>query len=162
MNTVRNCTLVFLIKRSEREVSDICLAMKKRGFGAGRWNGAGGKVEKGESIEEAAIREAREEIGVELREISKIGELMFNFSHNPAFDMLVHAYFCEAWSGEPIESEEMRPSWFARSEIPFATMWPDDEFWVPYVLEGKRVKAQFTFGENDVIHKNDVQLVENF
>ena len=136
--------------------------MKKRGFGAGRWNGTGGKVEKGETIEAAAIREAKEEIGVDLHEISKIGELMFYFSHNPAWDMHVHAYLCEKWSGEPAESEEMRSQWFERSEIPFASMWPDDTFWIPHALEGKRVKANFTFGENDVIHAKDVMLVTNF
>lgn len=162
MKPVRNCTLVFLIEREGDEVNRICLAMKKRGFGAGRWNGAGGKVENGETIEEAAIREAKEEIGVDPHEISKIGELLFNFSHNPAWDMLVHAYLCEKWDGEPTESEEMRPQWFSVQEIPFKTMWPDDEFWVPLVLGGKLVKAHFVFGEKDVIRKNDVQLVENF
>ncbi len=161
MSTVRNCTLVFLIKRQGGVITHICLAMKKRGFGAGKWNGAGGKVEKGETIEEAAVREAKEEIGVDLHGISKIGELMFYFSHNPAWDMLVHAYFCEKWSGEPLESEEMRPEWFPVSEIPFASMWPDDEFWIPHVLKGEKVKASFTFSENDVIHAKDVQLVEN-
>jgi 8-oxo-dGTP pyrophosphatase MutT (NUDIX family) len=162
MNPVRDCTLVFLIRREGVEIKDICLAMKKRGFGAGRWNGTGGKVEKGETIEAAAIREAKEEIGVDLREISKIGELLFSFSHNPAWDMLVHAYFCESWNGELTESEEMRPQWFLVPEIPFATMWPDDPFWLPHALAGKRVKARFVFGENDVIHKNHVQLVDNF
>jgi 8-oxo-dGTP pyrophosphatase MutT (NUDIX family) len=162
MSPLRNCTLVFLIQREGEKVSHICLAMKKRGFGAGKWNGAGGKVEQGEDIEAAAIREAKEEIGVDLHQISKIGELSFYFSHNPAWDMLVHAYFCESWSSEPAESEEMRPQWFPVSEIPFDSMWADDQFWVPHVLEGKRVKADFTFGENDVIHEKDVRLVQSF
>jgi mutator protein MutT len=134
--------------------------MKKRGFGAGRWNGAGGKVEKGETIEAAARRETKEEIGVEPHELVKAGELMFNFSHNPSWDMLVHAYLCELWEGTPHESEEMHPKWFARTEIPFDTMWPDDEFWLPQVLEGKKVKAQFTFAENDTIEAQGVRIVK--
>ena len=64
MISLRNSTLVFLIKKNNGSITDICLAMKKRGFGKGRWNGVGGKVEAGETIEAAAMREAREEIGV--------------------------------------------------------------------------------------------------
>jgi hypothetical protein len=48
---MRNATLLFLIKKSGDQISEICLAMKKRGFGVGRWNGAGGKVSQGETIE---------------------------------------------------------------------------------------------------------------
>jgi 8-oxo-dGTP diphosphatase/2-hydroxy-dATP diphosphatase len=51
---MRNATLVFLINRNENK---ICLGMKKRGFGASRWNGFGGKVNEEEEIEDAAIRE---------------------------------------------------------------------------------------------------------
>lgn len=52
-------TLLFLIKDDH-----VLLAMKKRGFGAGNWNGVGGKIEAGESIEQALVRECQEEIGV--------------------------------------------------------------------------------------------------
>ncbi len=41
---MRDCTLLFLIKKNDGVITDVCLAMKKRGFGAGRWNGVGGKV----------------------------------------------------------------------------------------------------------------------
>jgi len=101
---MRNATLLFLIKKTGNEILEICLAMKKRGFGAGRWNGAGGKVSDGETIEEATRREALEEIGVSIGEISKIAELSFTFPHNPAFDQNVHTYFCSQWSGEKIKA----------------------------------------------------------
>lgn len=55
----------------------ILLGMKKRGFGAGRWNGFGGKLEQGESIEEAAKREFLEEAGITVGEIDKRGVLEF-------------------------------------------------------------------------------------
>ena len=54
-------TLIILKKDDE-----ILLGLKKRGFGKGRLNGVGGKLEPGETIEEAAIRETEEEIGVNL------------------------------------------------------------------------------------------------
>lgn len=44
-------SLVFI-----RKASDILLGLKKRGFGKGKWNGFGGKVESGESILQGAMR----------------------------------------------------------------------------------------------------------
>lgn len=39
-----------------RNEDEILLGFKKRGFGVGKWNGFGGKVETGESITDAAVR----------------------------------------------------------------------------------------------------------
>ncbi|MDP3645708.1 MAG: hypothetical protein Q8R25_01340, partial [bacterium] len=86
-----------------------------------------------------------------------------HFSHKPEWNMLVHTYVCNLWRGEPIGSEEMAtPTWFTVSEIPYETMWPDDAIWLPEVLQGKLVKADFIFGENDVIQVKNVQLVSSF
>ena len=59
---MKQATLLFLI-----EDNHILLAMKKRGFGAGRWNGVGGKPNTAESILDVAIRECKEEIEVRQR-----------------------------------------------------------------------------------------------
>lgn len=158
---MKNATLLFLVKKSEGRITDICLAMKKRGFGAGRWNGAGGKVKEGESIEEAVLRETEEEICVKAKNISKVAELFFTFSHNHPWDQVVHAYFCLEWEGEPKESEEMRPEWFKVGDIPFASMWPDDIFWLPKVISGNLVKANFSFGEGDIIESQKVEVVKS-
>ena len=159
MSDLRNATLIFLVKRTGGEITEICLAMKKRGFGKGRWNGVGGKVEAGETIEAAAMREAREEIGVTLAKLMKVAELTFRFPHNPAFDQLVHVYLTHTWEGTPAESEEMDPRWFAVGDIPFSTMWPDDEFWLPSVVAGDKVRGSFTFGEGDVVEQQAVSVV---
>jgi 8-oxo-dGTP pyrophosphatase MutT (NUDIX family) len=151
---MRNTTLLFLIKKSGNTITDICLAMKKRGFGAGRYNGVGGKLDPGETIEQAVIRETDEEISVvvEQKDLIKIAELGFMFPHRPDFDQLVHVYMTEVWDGKPVESEEMTPKWFPISDIPYTTMWPDDILWLPQVVHGNKfVKASFTFGEGDTI-----------
>ena len=62
---MKHVTLLFLIKDDSQE---ILLAMKKRGFGEGKFNCTGGKIEEGETIPQAAIREAKEEIGVDIDE----------------------------------------------------------------------------------------------
>lgn len=159
---MRNTTLLFLIKKDDNKISEILLAMKKRGFGAGRWNGVGGKLGDGETIEQAVIREAHEEIGIVAKEsdLQKVAELAFTFPHRPDFDQLVHVYVTEKWLGEPVESEEMKPEWYSVKNIPFDTMWPDDKFWVPHMVEGKLIKGAFTFGEGDVILEQEVNIVE--
>ena len=57
----------------------VLLGMKKKGFGKGRWNGFGGKVEEGETIEQAMKREVQEECGILLRDFDKRGVLECEF-----------------------------------------------------------------------------------
>ncbi|OGF66568.1 hypothetical protein A3I27_02720 [Candidatus Giovannonibacteria bacterium RIFCSPLOWO2_02_FULL_43_11b] len=126
------------------ERSNILLGMKKRGFGEGRWNGFGGKVKEGESIEEAAKREIREEARIEAEEMTKRGVINFEFKGDP--DTLeVHIFEVIKFDGEPTESEEMRPKWFGADEIPFDQMWPDDRYWMPLFLAGKKFSGRFLF-----------------
>lgn len=159
MKELRNVTLVFLIKKLNGEIKEICLAMKKRGFGVNRWNGVGGKVVSEETIEEAAQRETKEEIGVAIKNLSKVAELSFYFPHQPDWDQLVHVYFTENWEGEPDESEEMKPQWFRPGELPFQDMWPDDKFWLPEVINGNHLKALFKFGKNDNILEKEITMI---
>lgn len=144
-------TLCLLLKNNQ-----ILLAMKKRGFGAGKWNGVGGKVLEGESIELAAIREMKEEIGVDsdVADLENVGSIKFYFSDNPEFDQHMHVFTLQNWQGEPSETEEMKPQWFGFSEIPYATMWIDDKFWLPKVLNGKKIDASFYFREGGKILEN--------
>ncbi len=160
---MRNTTLLFLIKKQDNKISEILLAMKKRGFGAGRWNGVGGKLQGEETITQALVREAQEEINVLVKQtdLQKVAELAFTFPHRSDFDQLVHVYVTEVWSGEPVESEEMKPEWYSVENIPFDTMWPDDTFWVPFMIDGKLIKGGFTFGEGDVIVEQEVNTVES-
>jgi mutator protein MutT len=162
MSELRNSTLVFLVQKRGDIIERVCLAMKKRGFGKGRWNGAGGKVEQGETIEDAAKREVEEEIGVSLEQMEKVAELEFTFPHNSAFDQRVHVYTSEEWGGEITESEEMKPEWFMVEEIPFKDMWADDEFWLPFVIAGEKVRGAFTFAEGDIVEKQSVEVVQDF
>ena len=158
-NNMRDVTLLFLIKKNGGKVSEMCLAMKKRGFGVGRWNGVGGKLEIGETIPEATRRETFEEIGVKAGELKKVAELTFIFANRPEWNQLVHTYFTEEWAGEPAESEEMSPKWFEADKLPFEAMWPDDPFWLPLAIAGKLIKASFTFGEKDLILEKKVEIV---
>ena len=106
--------------------SKVLLGMKKRGFAAGKWNGFGGKVSPGEATEDAARREIREEAEIEIGALNKVGIIDCEFKGSPEISQ-VHIFQAGSFSGEPIESEEMRPQWFPIDEIPFDEMWPDEK-----------------------------------
>lgn len=148
-------TLLFLIRDNE-----VLLAMKKRGFGRGRWNGVGGKVEKGETIEHALQRECREEIGVTIDKFKKVAVISFDEIHMGKRESLkVSVYIGTKWTGVPTETEEMKPNWFLKDKLPFEQMWPDDQFWLPQILSGKHIDAEFVLDENEyIVSKNVVEV----
>jgi len=140
----------------------ILLGRKKRGFGVGKLNGFGGKIEPGESEREAAVREVHEEAGIEIRAeaLRRAGKILFYFPYEPAFDHEVHLFATERWAGEPQETSEMAPAWFDLDAIPYEEMWADDPHWMPLVLSGKTIEATFTFSEdNETVAEYDVREV---
>ena len=165
---MKQATLCLLVRENEKD-KELLLAMKKRGFGKGKWNGVGGKLdfEKGDKdIVSAAIRETEEEIGVKIKDFEKVAVLDFYFPHIPKqerekWDQSVHVFLVKIWDGEPVESEEMAPKWFKNNEIPFKEMWDDDKFWLPHILEGKKLKAKFVFKKGEVIDKQDIKFIDN-
>ena len=67
-------------------------------------------------------------------------------------------YLTSKWEGEPTESEEMAPRWFKINEIPYDEMWEDDRFWLPKVLSGETVEADFLFNKNQVLLEHEIQV----
>lgn len=137
----------------------ILLGMKKRGFGAGRWNGFGGKVEAGESIEDGVKREMKEECGVEIEQMEKVGIHEFRFEKNPQEVLEVHVFRVDAFDGDPTETEEMRPRWFRLEDIPYDEMWEDDRYWLPFFLEGKKFRTKFLFDNHDQIIRQSIRII---
>lgn len=154
---MRQATLLFLLKYNQ-----ILLAMKKRGFGQGRFNGVGGKPNQDENIFDTTIRETQEEIGVIPKDIQQVATLDFYFKNKPEWNQQVLVFISKQWIGEPSESEEMKPQWFNINNLPFDKMWPDDIYWLPLVLQGKKIQAKFTFGENDFILKKEIHEIQHF
>lgn len=156
-NPLKIATIMLLIKKDK-----VLLAMKKRGFGVGKWNGTGGKVKDGESIADAAIRETIEEINVTPLNINKVAVFKYYFPLNNNFGLEVHAFTTSEWTGTPLESEEMRPKWFNIKDVPYNEMWWDDKYWMPLVFSGKLVKGSFMFGENDALEDYYLDEVKSF
>ncbi|MDD2917270.1 MAG: 8-oxo-dGTP diphosphatase [Candidatus Gracilibacteria bacterium] len=148
---MRQSTLVFVFNPQNQ----ILLAMKKRGFGEGKWNGAGGKVEAGETIVQAANRELAEETGISIapEKLEARGVLHFHFSGKPEWDQDVSIFVSHGYTGSFEETEEMKPEWFDTDTIPFDDMWEDDIYWLPRVIDGESVEFEFYFGEDGLIEE---------
>ena len=142
-------TLCFCLRDDQ-----VLLAMKKRGFGAGKWNGYGGKVSGQETPRMAAIRELQEESSLSAsdKDLVQVGLVSFYFNENQLFEC--HVFLVRNWQGEPCESDEMKPCWFPISQLPLGKMWVADGKWVPLVLAGKKLEAEVNFNTDGSEVKN--------
>ncbi|MFA5020106.1 MAG: 8-oxo-dGTP diphosphatase [Candidatus Pacearchaeota archaeon] len=123
---------------------NVLLGMKKRRFGSGKYNGFGGKIKDGENLEECAFRETLEESGIRIQNPELIGRILFHFIDGEP-DHLVYFFRAKTFGGELRESDEMISEWFHRDKIPYENMWPDDKYWLPLLLEGKKFIGEFLF-----------------
>ncbi len=137
-------TLLLVIKENK-----ILLAAKKRGFGLGKYNGVGGKLEEGESVEEAMIRETFEEISIVPTEYKLRAVIDFKefYKGMPVIEK-THIFVATDYTGQPTETEEMKPFWFDLDKIPYHNMFPDDSFWLPQLIEGKNIIGYFEFDKD--------------
>jgi len=147
-------TICFLENEDE-----VLLAMKKRGWGEGWWNGYGGKPEEGETVEEASIREVWEESGIKAKKINEKAKIIFT---QDGLDFITEAHVFEIieFEGEPKETEEMKPKWFKKTEIPYEKMWDADKIWFPVYLKSKQFKAKFHYDENHKIVSQNIEILK--
>lgn len=121
----------------------LLLIRKRRGLGKGKINAPGGRIERDETAVQAAVRETREEVGVNPLDPYPVADLSFQFVDGYALYCTV--FFADSYSGEPRETEEAFPFWCAQTAIPFEEMWEDDRHWLPRVLDGEYVSGRFAF-----------------
>lgn len=125
----------------------VLLGYKKTGFGKGKYTGIGGKIDPGETAPEAAVREMQEETSVIVSPTDLIpaGHIAFYFPAKPEWNLTIHLFLSHQWQNHPEERDEVRPEWFATTQLPFHQMWDDAQYWYPFVLSGKTIDATFTF-----------------
>jgi 8-oxo-dGTP diphosphatase len=150
-------TLCYIIAEGK-----ILLIRKKKGFGEGKYNGPGGKVEEGETLQTAAVREFVEETGVTPLNPEHKGTVAFYFGQSEKPDWLVHIFTATRFKGEPIQTEEAEPGWFSTEDIPYSNMWPDDKIWMPLMLQGKKFMGKFWFdGKGEIMHSHEIVEIGN-
>lgn len=137
-------TLLFVVRDGH-----VLLIHKKRGLGAGKINGPGGRIQNGETFLQAAIREVQEEVGVTATAIEYSGALSFQFVDGLA--LYVEVFRADDCDGEPYETEEAKPLWTPLDQIPFEKMWADDRHWIPLMLARRKFSGRFLFDADTML-----------
>jgi 8-oxo-dGTP diphosphatase len=140
-------TLCFLIQDGQ-----ILLIRKKRGLGAGKINGPGGRIEPGEEPHECAVRETSEEVGLTPQNVQNRGELHFQFADGYSLHCAV--FVAHEFTGELIETDEALPIWTPLDSIPYDEMWADDIHWLPGVIAGGTFRGYFHFDGEKMLSKH--------
>ena len=117
---MKNIEVVAAIFRKENTIF-----ATEKGYGEfkGYWEFPGGKVEPGESLEEALRREIREELQVEIHIEEKFTELDYDYPH---FHLTMHCYFCSVLSGEITLVEATDARWLKKEELNTVNWLPAD------------------------------------
>ena len=123
----------------------VLLAMKKRDFGKGKWNGPGGKIQLGETDEAACLREVEEETGARVTELVRVGTIESVFEGQADWNNICTVFVASCRVEDVHETEEMCPRWFLIDEVPYDQMWEDDQHWLPQVLRGGSVSQRFYY-----------------
>lgn len=147
-----HATLLFVLRDEH-----VLLIRKKRGLGAGKINGPGGRLEPGELPLACAIREVQEELCVTPTDIEERGELAFQFVDG--YSLNVHVFVAYGYEGEAQETDEAAPLWTALTDIPFDEMWADDRIWFPLLLAGTRFGGRFLF-DGDVMLTQELFIAD--
>ncbi len=132
-------TLVYLARGDS-----VLLIRKLRGHGAGKVNAPGGRIEAGESAEACAIREVAEEVGIRVQSLSLHALLRYD-DPTEGLAMAGYAFVSSDFQGARARTAEADPFWCRINEIPYDEMWENDRIWLPRVLKGERIRADFRF-----------------
>lgn len=138
-------TLVYLLHGES-----VLLIRKLRGHGAGKVNAPGGRVEAGESVEACAIREVAEEVGVRVQALELRARLRYE-DPEEGLAMEGFAFVSSEFQGTPARTAEADPFWCRTDEIPYHEMWENDRIWLPRVLYGECIRADFRFCRNRLV-----------
>lgn len=136
----------------------ILLKKATRAISKGKWNGPGGKIEPNETPEESAKREVLEETGLIVENLKRHGIINFYNDGGEEISFIVHVFSTNSFSGEIISTEEGEVRWFDIDKMPRDEMWDDDNYWLQFVLDGRKFDANFYIDKDKKVWKYSVSF----
>lgn len=123
---------------------------KENDMHAGKWNGLGGKLEPGETPEACAIREIREESGLEARDPRLRGLLTFPEFANDE-DWYAFVFEVDQFEGELIDSPEGDLRWVDDDQVLELNLWEGDHIFLPWLEQGKFFSGKFVYQDGRLL-----------
>lgn len=143
-------TLCYVLDKNKNTTLMIHRVKKENDYHRGKWNGLGGKFESGESPEECAIREIREESGLIVKSVTLKGFITF-----PMFDEIedwyVFLFTAEDFTGRLIDSKEGNLKWIANEELTNINLWEGDKYFIPWLFSDKFFSAKFIYNKGEYV-----------
>ena len=122
MKTVR---VVAAVIRAENENGEPIIFATARGYGEfkGGWEFPGGKIEEGETPQQALKREIKEELDTEIEVYDLIDTIEYDY---PTFHLSMDCFWCEVVSGELVLKEAEAAKWLTKDELDSVKWLPAD------------------------------------
>ena len=137
-------TLCYIIDKKRDSTLMLHRIKKENDYHQGKWNGLGGKFNKGESPEECAIREIKEESGLTIRNPYLKGFITFpNF--DGIDDWYVFVFTIDEFEGKLIDSPEGKLEWIPNNELTLLNLWEGDKIFLEWVFGDKMFSAKFNY-----------------
>ena len=122
---------------------------KANDMNEGKWVGVGGHVEEGETIDQAAIREVKEETGFHVHSLSCAGSVLFI---NDIYQEMMYVYEITDFSGKEIECNEGELKWIPIKDIYNYPMWEGDKEFLPLLINhAPFFKMKLTYKNKELV-----------